>query len=295
MEPRAGSRASGGSACTVLLGGKARGRAGAGARVVAGPVPLRPRGGPGAARGGGLGRPGQHPGPLQRHGVVRRLPGGVRVGVGEVGDGDAHVSRRGGRRLPVAALLPRCGRERQGAAVSMGGRGSASQATCAHREGRTTKTNSAHGERRVGLCAGRGAPNPPRTGSSPAAQAKLSNLSTCNSHRVTAERLYLSRSNQANAQPWGLLETRSKGNRKAPSPTPATREWCLSAVPSALPAPGARRAVLLCWAIYPHQAENQSQVTFKSWASLRKIGNHNKFGRVVQKMMQISKLKTMCM
>lgn len=102
------------SACTVLLGGEARGCTGAGAWVtIAGPVPLRPGGRPGAAWGGGFGWPGQHPGPLQCHGVVRRLPGRVWVGLGEVGDRDAHVAWWGGRRLPVAALLPGCcGREK---------------------------------------------------------------------------------------------------------------------------------------------------------------------------------------
>lgn len=76
-------------------------------------MPLRPGGRPGANWGGGFGRPGQHPGPLQRHGVVRRLPGRVWVGLGEVGDRDAHVAWWGGRRLPVAALLPGCcGREK---------------------------------------------------------------------------------------------------------------------------------------------------------------------------------------
>lgn len=108
----------GGDACTVLLGGEARGCTGAGAWVtITRPVPLRPGGRPGAAWGR-FGRPGQHPGPLQRHSVVRRFPGRVRVGLGEVGDGDAHVAWWSGRRLPVAALLSGCW-ERKGAAISI--------------------------------------------------------------------------------------------------------------------------------------------------------------------------------
>lgn len=114
-----GHRGGCGGACTVLLGGEARGCTGAGAWVtITRPVPLRPGGRPGAAWGRGFGRPGQHPGPLQRHSVVRRFPGRVRVGLGEVSDGDAHVAWWSGRRLPVAALLPGCW-ERKGTAVSI--------------------------------------------------------------------------------------------------------------------------------------------------------------------------------
>lgn len=96
---------------TVLLGREALGLVGHQARIgLAGLVPLRLAHGPAARRqrGPGLRGPRDHARPLQRHGVVRGPPGRVGRPLREVCDGDAHVARRGRRRLPVPALLPRC-------------------------------------------------------------------------------------------------------------------------------------------------------------------------------------------
>lgn len=57
---------------------------------------------------GGLSGPCHHAGPLQGHVVIRGLPGGVARPFWEIGNGNAHVAWRCGRRLPVPAFLSCC-------------------------------------------------------------------------------------------------------------------------------------------------------------------------------------------